>query len=263
MIKYMILFVELLLLSSCDYNMESGNESNVSKRMRDYISNNVDGSYGFFECNVVKEHIDSLCWKADIYRIQQQIYMYASQRRFVIVNSYVPVQIAGWLPHGGFDLDFVEPQGYGKQIHKSYITKEEREVCDYVCYNNSVPAVRKIVKELEAESFHGDRIYYACGYRIASGAIVYRQYVLYKRDDLDKRDDWDSFTICELTYNYDMLRNFVQSTLDINLEDSKIKAFMAKYKSKEDKDDLNSIWGGSTSTVSDKYNAVFRRLKNY
>ena len=48
MIKYVILLVELLLLSSCGYNMESENESNITKKMRSYISNNVEGSYGFF-----------------------------------------------------------------------------------------------------------------------------------------------------------------------------------------------------------------------
>lgn len=257
MIKYVILLVELLLLSSCDYNIESENESNITKEMRNYISNNIDGSYGFFECNMVKEHIDSLCWKSDIYRIQQQIYMYASQRRTIVANNYVPVQIIGWLFPSNFDLDFVEPQGYGKQIHESYVTKEEREVCDYVYYNESVPKIREIVKELEAENFHGDRIYYACGYRIASGAIVYRQYVLYKKDNEE------TFAICELMYNYDMLRDFIQSTLNINLEDSKIKALMTKYKSKEDKENSSSIWEVSTSTVLDRYGAVFRRLKNY
>ena len=143
MIKYVILLVELLLLSSCGYNMESENESNITKKMRSYISNNVEGSYGFFECNMVKEHIDSLCWKTDIYRIQQQIELYASQRRTIIANSYVPVQIDGWPFPNKFDLDFVSPQGYGKRIHESYITKEEREVCDYVYYKESVPEIRK------------------------------------------------------------------------------------------------------------------------
>ena len=33
MIKYVILLVELLLLSSCGYNMESENESNITKKM--------------------------------------------------------------------------------------------------------------------------------------------------------------------------------------------------------------------------------------
>lgn len=89
------------------------------------------------------------------------------------------------------------------------------------------------------------------------GAIVYRQYVLYKRDNEDL------FYICKLMYDYDMLRDFIQSTLNINLEDAKVKALIAKYKSKEDKEKLSSIWEVSTSTVSDKYGAIFRRLKKY
>ena len=84
MIKYVVLMIGLLLLPSCK---ESESESDITKEMRDYISNNVDGSYGFFERNIVKEHIDGFSWKSDIYRIQHQLYMYASQRRTVLANS--------------------------------------------------------------------------------------------------------------------------------------------------------------------------------
>ena len=41
MIKYVVLMIGLLLLSSCK---ESESESDITKEMRDYISNNVDGS---------------------------------------------------------------------------------------------------------------------------------------------------------------------------------------------------------------------------
>lgn len=77
----------LLLFSSCN---ENESESFITKEMKNYISNNVDGSYGFFERNMVKEHIDSFSWKSDIYRIQRQLYMYASQRRTILANNYVP-----------------------------------------------------------------------------------------------------------------------------------------------------------------------------
>ena len=60
---------------------ENESESFITKEMKNYISNNVDGSYGFFERNMVKEHIDSFSWKSDIYRIQRQLYMYASQKK--------------------------------------------------------------------------------------------------------------------------------------------------------------------------------------
>ena len=73
----------LLLFSSCN---ENESESFITKEMKNYISNNVDGSYGFFERNMVKEHIDSFSWKSDIYRIQRQLYMYASQRRTILAK---------------------------------------------------------------------------------------------------------------------------------------------------------------------------------
>lgn len=254
MMKYIVLLVELLLLSSCNY-IESENESNITKRMKIHIFNNVDGSYDFFECNMVKEHIDSLCWRTDIYRIQQQIYMYAKERRAILSNSYVPVQVVDWSTPNNFDSDFTEPQGYGKQIRESYITKEEREICDYFYYSSSVSHIRKIIKQLETEKFHGDRIYYACRYRIAIGAIVYKQYVLYKEDNKD------DFTICGLEYNYDMLRNFIQSTLNVNMEDSQIKDLITKYELEEKIEEVNSTLGISNPIILDKYGAVLRRFK--
>ena len=87
MIKYIVFMFGLLLFSSCN---ENESESFITKEMKNYISNNVDGSYGFFERNMVKEHIDSFSWKSDIYRIQRQLYMYASQRRTILANNYVP-----------------------------------------------------------------------------------------------------------------------------------------------------------------------------
>ena len=166
----------LLLFSSCN---ENESESFITKEMKNYISNNVDGSYGFFERNMVKEHIDSFSWKSDIYRIQRQLYMYASQRRTILANNYVPLtKTTGWLFPNIFESNFEKPQGYAKKIKESYITEEEREICDYIYYSESVPKIRKMIKDLEEEEFHGDRIYYACGYRTASGAIVDRQFVL-------------------------------------------------------------------------------------
>lgn len=104
----------LLLFSSCN---ENESESFITKEMKNYISNNVDGSYGFFERNMVKEHIDSFSWKSDIYRIQRQLYMYASQRRTILANNYVPLtKTTGWLFPNIFESNFEKPQGYAKKI---------------------------------------------------------------------------------------------------------------------------------------------------
>lgn len=249
--------IGLLLLSSCK---ENESESFITKEIKNYISNNVDGSYGFFERNIVKEHIDSFSWKSDIYRIQRQLYMYASQRRTILVNSYAPLtKTVGWLSPNIFESKFEKPQGYAKKIKESYITEEEREVCDYIYYSESVPEIRKMIKDLEEEEFHGDRIYYACGYRTTSGAIVGRQFVLYTNGE-------ENFIeIFELKYNYKMLRDLVQHNLNVDLEESYIQALFAKYKAIEskDKESQNSFLTIPTSTISDKYSATFRRIENY
>lgn len=108
---------------------------------------------------------------------------------------------------------------------------------------------------METEKFHGDRIYYACRYRIATGAIVYKQYVLYKEDNKD------DFTICGVEYNYDMLRNFIQSTLNINMEDPQIRDLITKYELEEKIEKVNSALGLSNPIILDKYGAVLRRFK--
>ena len=198
----------LLLFSSCN---ENESESFITKEMKNYISNNVDGSYGFFERNMVKEHIDSFSWKSDIYRIQRQLYMYASQRRTILANNYVPLtKTTGWLFPNIFESN-------------------------------------------------GDRIYYACGYRTASGAIVDRQFVLYTNGEKN------FIEIFELKYNYEMLRDFVQHNLNVDLEESYIQTLLAKYKAieSEDKESQNSFLTIPTSTISNKYSAIFRRLEKY
>ena len=102
-----------------------------------------------------------------------------------------------------------------------------------------------MIKDLEEEEFHGDRIYYACGYRTASGAIVDRQFVLYT--------------------NGEKLRDFVQHNLNVDLEESYIQTLLAKYKAieSEDKESQNSFLTIPTSTISNKYSAIFRRLEKY
>lgn len=105
--------------------------------MKNYISNNVDGSYGFFERNMVKEHIDSFSWKSDIYRIQRQLYMYASQRRTILANNYVPLtKTTGWLFPNIFESNFEKPQGYAKKL-KSHILqkKNAKSVIIYIIVN--------------------------------------------------------------------------------------------------------------------------------
>ena len=114
-------------------------------------------------------------------------------------------------------------------------------------------------KDLEEEEFHGDRIYYACGYRTASGAIVDRQFVLYTNGEKN------FIEIFELKYNYEMLRDFVQHNLNVDLEESYIQTLLAKYKAieSEDKESQNSFLTIPTSTISNKYSAIFRRLEKY
>ena len=62
MIKYIVFMFGLLLFSSCN---ENESESFITKEMKNYISNNVDGSYGLLDPDMDKEHYDSLTCKSE------------------------------------------------------------------------------------------------------------------------------------------------------------------------------------------------------
>ena len=88
--------------------------------------------------------------------------------------------------------------------------------------------------------------------------VVYKQFILYKSDEEDH------ITKFELKYNYDMLRDFVQYTLNVDLEKPYIQTLLTKYKAIEskDKESQNSFFTIPTSTISNKYSTIFRRLGN-
>ena len=126
----------------------------------------------------------------------------------------------------------------------------QKKLCVYACRAN-----------IDSSSDIRRYIYYACGYRMASGAVVYKQFILYKSDE---EDHITKFTKFELKYNYDMLRDFVQYTLNVDLEKPYIQTLLTKYKAIEgkDKESQNSFFTIPTSTISNKYSTIFRRLGN-
>lgn len=60
-----------------------------------------------------------------------------------------------------------------------------------------------------------------------------------------------------------MLRDFVQYTLNVDLEKPYIQTLLTKYKAIEGKDkESQKFFTMPTSTISNKYSTIFRRLGN-
>ena len=104
----------------------------------------------------------------DLYQIQHLFY-YAQNRRTVVTNSYVnpdeinsngsilPILYSNLMLYNSssiFEYPFVDTnnqKGLNKRLRDSYITKEERDICDYYFYSSSVSAFREEIERLEIE----------------------------------------------------------------------------------------------------------------
>lgn len=264
--KYLFIALLVLCCISCSSEIEIGLIGQVEQQMERYIYNQYEDSYDYRALETKYEYTDSLCWEKDLYQIQHLFY-YARNRRTVVTNSYVdPNEInsnSSILPilllynsSSIFEYPFVDTKnqkGLNKRLRDSYITKEEREVCDYYFYSSSVSAFREEIERLESREFSGWRIYHSCQFRTASGEIVQKQYVLYH----DKDSEWSYFgNPYELSYNYPMFRDYIKNVLSINLESEEVQKIIKKYSS----EDKNLLWNYSTSKLQGIYDNAISRL---
>lgn len=251
MIKGVFIQLSLLFLMSCSSSTDEVNEQ-VAKQMERYIYNNYEDSYDYRAIETIYEYTDSLTWEKDLYRIQHLFY-YAKKRRAIVANSYVnpnDVYINSstlsiydkrlYYSLSVFDYPYVdaeEVKGLSECLRESYVTKEEKEVCDYIFYNSSVPAFRKEIEKLEDTQFNGWRIYHCCQFRTESGAIVQKQFVLYH----DKNHDWNYYRVhpYELNYNYPMFRDYIKKVLSIDLESKEVQDLIKRYSVEDNK----GVWG--------------------
>ena len=139
-------------------------------------------------------------------------------------------------------------------MRESYITKEEKEVCDYFYYSESVPDFRKEIEDLENQNFKGLRICHRCQFRIASGEIIQKQYVLYHNKDLE----WSYLGInpYELKYNYPMFRDYIKNVLSVDLGSEEIQNLKKKYSQQ----DTNGLWNYSSNKLQEIYHNAISRL---
>lgn len=251
-IKRVFIQLSLLFLMSCSSPTDEIKEQ-VAEQMERYIYDNYEDSYDYRAIETIYEYTDSLTWEEDLYRIQHLFY-YAKNRRAIVTNSYADINevynnsstylIYGdqtlYYPLSIFDYPYVDAKkvkGLSKRLRESYVTKEEKEVCDYYFYRSSVPTFREKIEELENTKFNGWRIYHCCQFRKESGAIVQKQFVLYH----DENRDWSYYSVhpYELNYNYPMFRNYIKNVLSIDLESKDVQDLIKKYSVKDNK----GLWG--------------------
>lgn len=268
--KYQFITLLALCCISCSTEIEIGLIEQVEQQMERYIYNQYEDSYDYRALETKYEYTDSLCWEKDLYQIQHLFY-YARNRRTVVTNSYInpdevnsnssisPILYSNLLLYNLssiFEYPFVDAKnqnGLNKHLRDSYITKEEREVCDYYFYSSSVPAFREEIERLESREFSGWRIYHSCQFRTASGEIVQKQYVLYHNKD----SKWSYFgNPYELNYNYPMFRDYIKNVLSINIGSEDVKNIIKKYSS----EDKNVLWNYSTNKLQEIYDNAISRL---
>lgn len=259
--KYLVLCLLSLSFFSCARGEKTEYENqDILEYMEKYIYETNEGAYGYFECVTEKEQIDSLSWESDLYLIQKDLYLYANQRRIVVVNNYISPNSPSFdfVPKSLFDfykkpfftayIDEI-PNTFSQELKKSYLTNEEREICDYVYYKETCPLIISKIEKLQSNGFKGFRYHHICGFRLLTGEIRYKNFVVYKRGDSQ------DYNVCELKYDYKMLREFIESVLNMNLESEKVKSLINKYSSfiKESPENLYY--------VNEVYSSVIQRFK--
>lgn len=261
--KYLVLFLSLSLsFFSCTKEEETEYENqDILEYMEKYIYETIKGSYGYFECITEKEQIDSLSWKSDLYLIQKDLYLYANQRRTVVVNNYISpnsprfnFMLSLFAINKPFFNAYIDeiPKTFSQELKKSYLTNEEREICDYVYYKETCHLIINKIKELQSNTFKGFRYHHICGFRLPSGEVRYKNFVIYKQDNSKE------YNVCELKYDYKMLREFIESVLNTNLDSEKVKSLINKYSSFIKESPENTYY------MSDTYSSVIQRFKiNY
>ena len=268
-IKTLLIQLFALVFFSCSSSVENDNiEEQVAKQMEHYIYNQYEDSYDYRAIETIYEYTDSLCWEKDLYQIQNRFY-YAQYRRTEVTNSYIDPEetyknnslYSLYGSHMLFNLSsifeypFIDAQkGLNKCLQESYITKEEKEVCDYFYFSETVPFFRKEIEGLENQNFKGWRIYHRCQFRIASGEIIQKQYVLYHNKDLE----WSCFGInpYELKYNYPMFRDYIKNVLSVDLESEEIRNLKKKYSLQN----TNILWNYSSNKLQEIYHNAISRL---
>ncbi|MBD8389162.1 hypothetical protein [Dysgonomonas sp. BGC7] len=252
--KYInIIFISFFLLS-CDENQTE--EEKVKQYMEHYVLTQYD-CYDYFECSTIIEHVDSLYWLADIYREQEQLYRMADQRRTAKANRMLwqLPSISNSLYGSSSFFPNVETakRNVSLNVVNSYMSKDEQDVCDYVFYEDFVPKVQELLKRIRESDFHGFRIFHSCGFRTTSGAIIYKQFILYKKDDSSFYD------VYELRYNYNLIRDFIRECLLVeelvNIDGLSVKNLIQKFDSEKNTNPFS---------ISNKYSIIINKysLKN-
>ncbi len=240
-IKTYILLLSILTFFSCNSEKTYQKDLNrlVSEYMKDFIYSQYEDSYDYKEIETIVEKTDSLCWEKDLYRIQHSIWPFVKSRRTVVANSYIIPYYEesfntisqSYLFTKELGSIFKQPyisvnnlKELNKPLKESYMNLAEREVCDYLYYKD-VRAIREDIEQLEEEEFNGWRIYHSCQFRSPSGIRIQKEYVLYYERKNDRIYDYP----IELTYNYPIIREFIEEILSVNLEDENLIKLENKY----------------------------------
>ena len=217
-ITYVLVLVSFIM-SSCQNDDNSHDD--LYNKMESYIYSTKEDVYGFEEISRFDEKVSKLSRYTDIYMLQDYLKMYVGQRLALVAHTYFVNDKNNYhnktlLEIEGKDLRVCPNPKYADL----YLTQEEIEIANQVYYT-SIPDQLEYIKNMESMKFNGVRYYYACKYRKKlSDRYVIKQYVVYENNK--------EYEICELKYDYDLLRSYVRAISSVDLKDSYVVSISNK-----------------------------------
>ena len=218
-ISFFLMFVSFIL-SSCQN--EDNSHDDLYNTMKSYIYGTKEDVYGFEEISRFGEKVSKLSRYTDIYLLQEELKMSVGQRLAIVAHTYF---VDDKKKH--FNKTLLEIDGKDLKVCPNpkyadlYLTKEEIDMANQVYYA-TIPEKLEYIKELESRKFNGTRYYYACKYRKKlSDRYVIKQYVVYENNK--------EYEICELKYDYDLLRSYVRAISSVDLKDSYVVSISNKH----------------------------------
>lgn len=247
-ILYVIVCVTLSL-TSCTNNETAHDE--LYDAVKSYVYSREDDVYGFEEITRVVQKCTHLSRDTDVYIIQNDMNIMGAinQRLALVSHTYFLNRVGNAF---GIDKNILEIEGKNLKVCPNseyanlYLSKAEIDYINKVYYL-SIPGQLETIKDMESRKFNGFRYYYACKFRKKlSDREITKQYVVYKNQN-------EAFEICELKYDYDLLRSYIRAISNVDMNDPYVISVCKEKDSERSYDFYRNIFNRLSIDISDDW----------
>ncbi|MBO4612318.1 MAG: hypothetical protein J5671_04010 [Bacteroidaceae bacterium] len=246
---FYVLVCVTITLTSCSKSDTTHDE--LYDAMKSHVYRSEDDVYGFEEITRVVEKCTHLSRDTDVYILQDNMNI-----KSAIIKRLALVSHTYFLDKGeynfGFDKNILEIEGKDLKVCPNskyadlYLSKEEIDYVNKVYYL-SIPGQLKTIKDMESRKFNGFRYYYACKFRKKlSDREITKQYVVYKNQN-------EAFEICELKYDYDLLRLYIRAISNVDMNDPYVISICKEKESERSYDLYRNIFNRLSIDITDDW----------